>query len=612
MNVNHTIINIAHSLGTKGYTLEGLYRRMQNKPLFMQAYGNIASNRGITTQGVSASDTVQAMSEARVDKILSQFADKSYRWKPARRVYIPKVNGGTRPLGVPSFSDKLVQEVMRLILEAYYEPQFRDSSHGFRPKRSCHTALQTIEKTWKGVTWFIEGDIKGCFDNVDHAVLLNVMGRNIKDQQFLSLVQRMLKAGYMDDWKYHHSYSGTPQGGIISPLLTNILLNEFDTWVEDELIPRHTKGQKRRHNPEWWKHRRMYRYNKQRCRQTGLQIYETRAQERLKRMRVIPTTNPNDPDFRRLRYVRYADDFLLGFTGTKAEAKTIRQEISAKLAELGLTLSLEKTHITHAHSEKANFLGFELSVTHNNTRMRQRKFNGRSYRYRTGHGHIRLHVPRSVVQSYIRRYSKNGKPHQKYSLVNASDFEIIRSFGDVYRGLANYYAPAHNVSYTIGKIQHVMLESCIRTLATKHKCKRALMYRKYYQVTSTGNKGLVCTYKHPHTQKIHRAEFGGVPFKAGQWPKYVTDRNDQYVQVYRGTQLLKRLDANTCELCGKQTSCVVHHIRALRDLNEKRKRGQPLTRIEVYASARRRKQVVVCPTCHKQIHAGTYNGKAVK
>lgn len=164
MNANHPLVDTVHKLGTKGYVLEGIYRRMQDKNLFLRAYGNLASNAGITTPGITRTDVAEGMSEARIDNILKALATKKYHWKPARRVYIPKANGGTRPLGIPSFSDKLVQEVLRTILEAYYEPQFRNSSHGFRPGRSCHTALQQIEATWTGTAWFIEGDIKGCFD----------------------------------------------------------------------------------------------------------------------------------------------------------------------------------------------------------------------------------------------------------------------------------------------------------------------------------------------------------------------------------------------------------------------------------------------------------------
>lgn len=610
MNANHYLVNLAQKLGTEKRPLEGIYRRMQDKSLFMLAYGNLASNSGITTAGSSHTDIAEGMSEARVDKVLEQLAGKTYVWKPARRVYIPKSNGGSRPLGVPSFTDKLVQEVMRIILEAYYEPQFRESSHGFRPKRSCHTALYEVQ-TWKGTTWFIEGDIKGCFDNIDHKELLEVLGKKVQDQQFTGFVRQMLKAGYLENWTYNATHSGTPQGGVVSPLLANILLHELDEWVEDILIPQYTRGEERADYMPWWTQRRMYCYNKKRYRKTGDPRYEARAKERLKIMRELPTRDPQDPNYRRLKYVRYADDFLLGFIGPKSEAEEIKQAVGEKLAEMALTMSMEKTKITHARTQRARFLGFELTASDDNTRMSQRKIGGRSFRYRTGHGHIRLHVPEDVVKKYVRQYSKNGIPHPKISLLNTSDFEIVKSYGEIYRGIANYYAPAHNVSPSIGKILYYMLESCIRTLATKHQCKRAEIYRKYYRETSTGKKGLVVELHNPKNGKTYRTEFGEVPFKAGQWPESVIDRNDQWIQVYRGSELLQRMAASVCELCGSREKCVVHHIRGLRDLEAKRQKGKPLTPAEEFAIARQRKQVIVCRECHRKIHSGKYDGKAV-
>ena len=214
---NHKFIDIVHKLGTKGYPLTGVYRRIQDKELFLAAYGKLYANQGATTAGTDPEDTVDGMSVERIEEILTQLRDGTYRWKPVRRVEIPKTNGKTRPLGIPSWSDKLLQEVIRMVLEAYYEHKFSKRSHGFRPFRSCHTALKQIHHSWKGTKWFIEGDIKGCFDNIDHQILLNILARDIKDNRFLKLIRQMLQAGYLEKWQYHATYSGTPQGGIVSP-----------------------------------------------------------------------------------------------------------------------------------------------------------------------------------------------------------------------------------------------------------------------------------------------------------------------------------------------------------------------------------------------------------
>jgi group II intron reverse transcriptase/maturase len=294
-------LQVVRSRGRRNLPLERVYRNMRRQGLFLKAYAKIYANDGATTVGTDAQDTIQGMSLARIDAIIEQLREGSYRWKPSRRTYIPKRNGSQRPLSVPNWSDKLVQEVMRMILEAYYEPQFQNSSHGFRPNRSCHTALREIKQTWTGTKWFIEGDIQGCFDNLQHEVIVTLLSRNIHDNRFLKLVRNMLRAGYVDDWRYHRTYSGAPQGGIISPILSNIVLHELDKYVEEQLIPRYTRGQRRKRNREY---DRLWAAKKA-AQQRG---DKERFRALTKQLRQMPRHDPYDPDYRRLRYIRYADD----------------------------------------------------------------------------------------------------------------------------------------------------------------------------------------------------------------------------------------------------------------------------------------------------------------
>ena len=314
-------LELVRRRGENGLELSRVYRNMRRKDLFLMAYSKLYANKGATTPGINRNDTIDGMSLERIDTIIDRLANGTYRWTPVRRTYIEKKHSSQqRPLGIPGWNDKMVQEVMKLILESYYEPQFRDCSHGCRPKRGCHSALLKIYKVWSGTKWFIELDIKGCFDNIRHEVLLEIIRRKVKDDRFLKLLKGMLEAGYMDEWIYHNTYSGTPQGGIISPLLANIVLNELDCVVEDVLIPEHTKGTRRKDNPEYFKwHQKALKAKKK--------GKVSEYQEYLKKQRACPVYMTNDPNYSRLRYVRYADDSLLGWIGTKAEAEVIKEKI---------------------------------------------------------------------------------------------------------------------------------------------------------------------------------------------------------------------------------------------------------------------------------------------
>ena len=236
-----TVLNVIRERGERGLPLENIYRLLYNRNLYLRAYGRLYSNQGAMTK-VTTAETVDGMSLAKIDRIIDALRYERFRWTPVRRVNIPKPNGKTRPLGIPTWTDKLLQEVIRMILEAYYEPQFSDRSHGFRPDRGCHSALSNVTTHWTGVRWFVEGDIKGCFDNINHEVMLSVLGEKLHDNRFLRLLKYLLKAGYMEDWKYGRTLSGTPQGGVVSPVLANVYLDRLDKFVETMLIPAYTRG----------------------------------------------------------------------------------------------------------------------------------------------------------------------------------------------------------------------------------------------------------------------------------------------------------------------------------------------------------------------------------
>jgi group II intron reverse transcriptase/maturase len=327
----------------------------------------------------------------------------------------------------------LLQEVLRSILESYYEPQFSDSSHGFRPNRGCHTALSEIQ-TWKGTKWFIEGDISKYFDTIDHEVLLGILSKSIHDNRFIRLVRNLLEAGYLEDWKYNKTVSGTPQGGVISPILANIYLSNFDSWVENTLIPQYTRGKKAKANPEYTKMTHEIKRNHD----NG----EYKAANALKvARREMPSINTRDESYRRLKYVRYADDFILSFTGTKSEAEEIKAEIGKYLkTELKLDLSEEKTLITHATTTAAKFLGYNVKVQMANDYISP---NGK----RGANGVVGLFVPSSVIDKKCAEYMKNGRTIHRNKLLNDDDFTIVQTYGQEYRGIVQYYKLAQNVSW---------------------------------------------------------------------------------------------------------------------------------------------------------------------
>ena len=346
------------------YKFERLYRILYNVEMFYMAYQRIYAKPGNMTPG-SDGKTIDQMSTQRISRIIASLKDESYKPNPARRKYIPKKNGKKRPLGIPSFEDKLVQEVVRTILEAIYEEVFEDSSHGFRPNRSCHTALTRIQKTFKSTKWFIEGDIKGFFDNIDHNVLIGILRKRISDERFLRLIRKFLNAGYIENWEYHNTFSGTPQGGIISPILANIYLDCFDKYME-EYTRNFNKGKERHLTKEYSRlSEQIYKLKAEiesaKDAESAKQLkdkYEKLRRERLK----VTCRDYMDDTYKRLKYTRYADDFLIGVIGSKADCIKIKSDITQYMQEcLHLEMSQEKTLITNAQ-KPAKFLGYEVLV----------------------------------------------------------------------------------------------------------------------------------------------------------------------------------------------------------------------------------------------------------
>ncbi|WP_394960080.1 reverse transcriptase domain-containing protein [Candidatus Allofournierella merdavium] len=602
--------NVLESLTSKAanedYHYKRLYRNLYNPEFFLLAYERIQAKPGNMTAG-NDGNTIDGMSMKRIDSLIQRLKDFSYQPKPARRTYIPKANGKMRPLGIPAFDDKLVQEVVRMILESIYEPTFQNSSHGFRPKRSCHTALQYIKRNYTGVKWFVEGDIKGCFDNVDHHVLVRILRRRIKDEYFISLIWKFLKAGYMEDWVYHNTYSGTPQGSLISPILANIYLNELDVFMA-KYAESFNCGKGRKINPAYKMPLDVRRGKQEWLKRNSAKISEEKRQKVMAEIRelnnylfTVPYSDPMDTGYKRVVYVRYADDFLIGVIGSKEDAKQVKTDVGEFIKEqLHLEMSPEKTLITHGN-DFARFLGYLVTVSREQNRTRTK--NG--FTRRTYVGKVKLYVPKekwlnrllsygALKISYDKAHGNKEvwEPVRRPGLIRLDDIEILNQYNAEVRGMYNYYRLANNAT-VLNAFVYVMKYSMYKTFAGKYRTSMRKIIRKYcrnkdftvsYQ-TKSGTKSVVF-----YNQGVRRND----KVIATENPDIIgrTNENRRY------TRLTDRLQGHVCEFCGAETEDIeIHHIRKLKDLSGR-------AEWERHMIARKRKTMALCHSCHVKLHNG--------
>jgi RNA-directed DNA polymerase len=595
------------NLSRQGKRINGLFRLMLSPLLWEQAYAEIAPNRGALTRGVTE-NTLDGFSLERVQSLISRIGAGTYRFTPVRRVYIPKPDGKKlRPLGVPTADDKLVQGVAKLLLEAIYEPGFSAHSHGFRRNRSCHTALSVIQNTWNGVKWLVDVDVVGFFDHIDHSILLNLLRKRIDDERFIRLIARMLKAGYVEDWTFHATFSGTPQGGVVSPTLANIYLHELDEFLA-EMKARFDRGKQRRVyipyqnlSNEIVDHRHLIDQLLAQGRTAEAEVEKEKVRELQAKRSTMPAKNWFDSKFRRLLFCRYADDFLIGVIGSKADAQEIMREIAVFLRDqLKLETSAEKSKVSKA-SDGAVFLGHRIRTV-NLGRVLRVRFQGRYTHTRGYTSLIRLFVPHDRLVRFNRRkgygdLSRLKAIHRRY-LIDSTMLEIVLAYNAEMRGLANYYRLANCAKYSLRKLHLLWQTSLLKTLS--FKLRRSVNQVAHHlriggrlavRVKVEGRKErLVEVFALKDLDKL--PELGPA-----------VDRLPNTMWTAGRSDVLVRLHARTCEYCGATgVPCEVHHAHKLKDMKD-----APLW--QQVAAARRRKRTVLCRSCHDALHGGTLTSR---
>jgi group II intron reverse transcriptase/maturase len=576
-----------------------LYRYMLRKDLYYVAYKHLYANNGASTQGVD-SDTADGFSEEKIVNIIKSLADETYQPKPARRTYIKKSNGKMRPLGIPTFTDKLVQEVMRMVLESVYEPVFLDCSHGFRPNRGCHTALKSLKGQFHGTRWFVEGDIKGCFDNIDHHKLIDVIGGKIKDARLIKLIWKFLKAGYMENWQYNGTHSGTPQGGIVSPLFANIYLHELDKFVV-KLAEEFDRPSERNCTSEYGAIKRdRYKLSERIDVAEEPERSELIKQYKELRAKQLKTPYKSQTD-KKIKYIRYADDFLIGVNGSAEDCAWVKQQLSEYIAgTLKMELSEEKTLITHSN-DYARFLGYDVRVRRDNDTIKHGATG--HVKKRTLNNISELAIPledkimKFLFENKIIEQRKNGeiRPIHRKSLLRCTEFEIVSTYNAELRGISNYYSLAGNF-HKLSYFGYLMEYSCLKTLAAKHKCSCGQIKDKYKD--GKGRWGV------PYETKKGEKRCYIAKYYDSKGVKNASDilPTEAILHTSIKTTFENRLSAKTCELCGATDAkhYEIHHVHKVKDLIGK----EPWEQVMI---AKRRKTLVLCKSCHYKIHGRVLN-----
>ena len=588
----------------KQWVNHDLYRLMYQEDLYILAYERLKSKPGNMTPG-SDGETLDGVSREEIHAIIQEMRTEQFCFKPVRQRFIPKPNGKMRKLGMPCVRDKIVQEVIRMLLEAIYDspyaPYFHDASHGFRPNRSCHTALREYRRKWRATNWSIEGDIQACFDELDHAVLITTLRKKIQDERFLNLIRKLLNAGDFDlHGRKKESLIGSPQGGIASPILANIYLHELDECVE-QLRCKLEKGE---HKAPSRVYQRLAE-REQRLAAKG-QTKTKEFRELVKHMRSLPTVEVNDPNYVRIKYLRYADDWAIGLCGRKHLAEQIKGGIKDFLQEtLKLRLSEEKTTITNAKTEEAHFLGTRLTIGKGDAQkiVLTTNHTGKRFKRRSTGWETQMYAPLPKLIQRLKEKgccTSDGKPLDRKGWRSLDAEQIIALYSAVNRGIQNYYRFADNWRRLI-RIPYILRFSLVKTLARKYKITVSKVFKRFGKDLSItiegrdGKKDRQGSFDQNHDWTKNRQAF--------QQGKY-SDIDQLQTSISMRTRAKLGKPCCMCGTTGKDAHMVMHHVRHIRKLSHKR---EPVGFNHILRKLNR-KHIPVCEECHRKIHQGSYDG----
>lgn len=577
-----------------------LYRLVYDKDILMIAYERIKSKSGNMTPGTDG-ETLDGISTSYIERLSESLKDESFQFRPTRRQYIPKKNGKMRPLGVPSPRDKVVQEAIRIILEAIYDskisPTFVNESHGFREGRSTHTAIEQVRAKWGAPNWVIEGDIKSFFDEIDHQTLILLLRKRISDERFISLIWKALSAGYMEDGIFVSSKVGTPQGSIISPILANIYLHEFDVAVKG-WIDEFSNTVKKRANPEY----RAAVRKRDRLLKASDGIVTEEVKSLTQTVRSLPSQDHADPNSIRVSYVRYADDWIIGVTGSKSLATLLRERAKVFLQEhLKLELSMEKTKITNLRDEPVHFLGFLISVpSPKEAKVSDYKAGVYGLERRVSHGSsIKVNIPMDAVIDRLKSRGfcdGSGFPTHHNTFLALDKDQIVTQYNSVMRGIANYYAACSNFS-SLNRVDYILRFSLAKTLANKERTPMARQFRK---------RGFTMTVVKQIGEKKMSVSF--VDFRTLRRKFFGQAKLDlDHIFALQTFRTKSRLGIEKCAVknCFSGEPVEMHHVKHIRKVGSK-VRG--FTKLMAQIN---RKQVPLCQSCHRKVHNGKYDGLAL-